>query len=147
MALEFTDQKNKLSRRFLECVDDSFLIQDDNELKRGGSLLNLAANKEKWFGDMKVGCSDHDVVESSILSRGNKVISRTSGLEFKTEHFGLLRYLLGIIPREIALERRRPRRAGWFSRITATKLKNSLSPHAAKVEGGPHRQTRRSCLN
>jgi len=55
-------------RRFLQSIDDSFLMQVVVEPTRKGALLDLVlTNKEELVEDVKVGgrlgCSDHDVVE------------------------------------------------------------------------------------
>ena len=51
------------SRRFLQCVEDNFLMQVVEELTRGGVLLDLIlTNKEGLVKEIKVGgslgCSD-----------------------------------------------------------------------------------------
>ncbi|GAB0207135.1 mitochondrial enolase superfamily member 1 [Grus japonensis] len=60
------------SRRFLQSIDDNFLIQLVEEPTRRGVLLDLVlTNKEGLVGDVKVGgslgCSDHEMVEFRIL--------------------------------------------------------------------------------
>ncbi|MCQ4021281.1 hypothetical protein FK520_27165, partial [Klebsiella pneumoniae] len=59
---------HRQSRRFLECVDDNFLLQAIEEPTRRGAMLDLVlTNREGLVGDMKLkdslGCSDHDTVE------------------------------------------------------------------------------------
>lgn len=51
-----------------------------------------------------LGCSDHETVEFRILHEGNKAVSRTTTLNFRRANFGLLKDLLGGIPRVKALE-------------------------------------------
>lgn len=58
------------SRRFLECVEESFLTQLVSKRARGGALLGLLfANREELVGDVVVrGClghSDHDIHEKN----------------------------------------------------------------------------------
>ncbi|GAB0209624.1 hypothetical protein GRJ2_003428100 [Grus japonensis] len=63
---------NNQSRKFLECVDDNFLLQVIEEPTRRGAMLDLVlTNKEGLVGDVKLkgslGCSDHEMVECRIL--------------------------------------------------------------------------------
>jgi len=56
------------SRRFLQSIDDNFLMQVVEEPTRRGALLDLVlTNKEELVEDVKVGgrlgCSDHEMVE------------------------------------------------------------------------------------
>ncbi|PKU39914.1 rna-directed dna polymerase from mobile element hypothetical protein [Limosa lapponica baueri] len=61
----------KRSRRFLECIDDNFLLQVVEEPMRRGAVLGLVlTNKEGLVGNVKLkgnlGCSDHEMVEFKI---------------------------------------------------------------------------------
>ncbi|KAJ7424530.1 hypothetical protein WISP_28311 [Willisornis vidua] len=63
---------NKQSRRFLEYVEDNFLLQLVNEPTSGGYPLDLLFTNREWLvGDVVVrGClghSDHEIIEFSIL--------------------------------------------------------------------------------
>ncbi|GAB0209103.1 mitochondrial enolase superfamily member 1 [Grus japonensis] len=94
---------HKQSRRFLECIDDSFLTQVIEELVRGGALLDLILiNNEGLVGDVKVkgslGCSDHEMVEFRILREGSGTKSKLTTLDFRSAGFGLLKDLLGRFP-------------------------------------------------
>ncbi|GAB0195100.1 hypothetical protein GRJ2_001975300 [Grus japonensis] len=85
--------ERKQSRKFLECVDDNFLLQVTEEPMRRGAMLDfILTNKEGLEGDVKLkgslGCSDHKMVE------------------FRRVDFGLFRDLLGRIPWDKALEGR-----------------------------------------
>ncbi|GAB0209576.1 hypothetical protein GRJ2_003423300 [Grus japonensis] len=56
--------ERKQSRKFLECVDDNFLLQVIEEPMRRGAMLDLVlTNKEGLVGDVKLkgslSCSDH----------------------------------------------------------------------------------------
>ncbi|MCQ4179287.1 hypothetical protein FK518_27320 [Klebsiella pneumoniae] len=69
---EYHTAQRKQSKRFLEGVEDSFLMQLVREPTRGGALIDLLfTNREGLVGDVKVGhClgqSDHEIVEFSIL--------------------------------------------------------------------------------
>jgi len=60
------------SSRFLQSIDDNFLMQVVEEPTRKGALLDLLIkNKEGLVEDVKaagrLGCSDHEMVEFRIL--------------------------------------------------------------------------------
>jgi len=72
-------------RRFLQSIDDNFLMQVVEEPTRKGTLLDLVlSNKEGLAEDVKVGgrlgCSDHEMVNFRILCGGSRVISRIQNL-------------------------------------------------------------------
>jgi len=102
---------HKQSRRFLECVEDNFLLQVIEEPRRRGAMLDLVlTNKEGLVGNVKVkgslGCSDREMVEFKILRAARKVRSKLASLDFRRADFGLLRDLLGRIQWDKALEGR-----------------------------------------
>ncbi|KAK4832987.1 hypothetical protein QYF61_027011 [Mycteria americana] len=91
---------HKQSRRFLECIDDSFLLQVIEEPMSGGAMLDLVlTNKEGLVGNVKLkgslGCSDHERVEFKILRALRRVHSKLTTLGFRRADFGLFRDLLG----------------------------------------------------
>ncbi|GAB0202682.1 mitochondrial enolase superfamily member 1 [Grus japonensis] len=101
----------KQSRRFLECVDDNFLLQVIEEPTRRGAMLDLIlTNKEGLVGDVKLkgslGCSDHEMVEFKILRAARRALSKLTTLDFRRADFGLFRDLLARIPWDKALEGR-----------------------------------------
>ena len=103
--------ERKQSRKFLECVNDNFLLQVTEEPTRRGAMLDLIlTNKEGLVGDMKLkgslGCSDHKMVEFRILSAVRRARSKLTTLDFSRADFGLFRDLLGRIPWDKALEGR-----------------------------------------
>ena len=60
--------QKKQSRRFLECMEDNFLMQLVREPTRGAAPLDLLfTNREGLVGDVEVGSclgqSDHNMVE------------------------------------------------------------------------------------
>ena len=80
--------ERKQSGRFLECIDDTFLTQVIEKLKKRGVLLDLTLSyKEGLVGDVKVkgcfGCSDHGIVEFTILRARRKVRSKLTTLDFR----------------------------------------------------------------
>ncbi|GAB0209421.1 hypothetical protein GRJ2_003407800 [Grus japonensis] len=103
--------EHKQSRKFLECVDDNFLLQVIEEPTRRGAMLDLVlTNKEGLVGDVKLkgslGCRDHEMVEFRILRAARRAHSKLTTLDFRRADFGLLRDLLGRIPWDKALEGR-----------------------------------------
>ncbi|GAB0185820.1 hypothetical protein GRJ2_001047300 [Grus japonensis] len=101
----------KQSRKFLECVNDNFLLQVIEEPTRRGAMLDLIlTNKEGLVGDVKLkgslGCSDHEIVEFRILRAARRARSKLTTLDFSRADFGLFRDLLGRIPWDKALEGR-----------------------------------------
>jgi len=100
------------SRRFLECIDDNFLLQVTEEpMKRGVMLDIVLTTKDGLVGNVKVkgslGCSDHKMEESKILRAARRVRTKLATLDFRRADFGLLRDLLGRKPWDKALEGRR----------------------------------------
>ncbi|GAB0204391.1 hypothetical protein GRJ2_002904700 [Grus japonensis] len=103
--------EHKQSRKFLECVDDNFLLQVTEEPTRRGAMLDLIlTNKEDLVGDVTLkgglGCSDHKMVEFRILRAARRVCSKLTTLNFRRADFDLFRDLLGRIPWDKALEGR-----------------------------------------
>ncbi|GAB0209831.1 hypothetical protein GRJ2_003448800 [Grus japonensis] len=92
--------ERKQSRKFLECVDDNFVLQVTEEPTRRGAMLDLVlTNKEGLVGDVKLkgslGCSDHEMVEFRILRAARRACSKLTTLDFRRADFGLFRDLLG----------------------------------------------------
>lgn len=88
------------SRRFLECIGDDFMTQVIKKLIRGDSLLDLTlANKVKLVRDVMVGgslaCSDHEMMDVSILTEGNKANGSIITLDFTRTDSDLFRELVG----------------------------------------------------
>ena len=59
--------RHTLSRRFLQCVEDNFLMQV------GGSLQ----------------CNDHEIVEFRLLYGRDKAVSRVATVNFRRANFDL----------------------------------------------------------
>ncbi|GAB0179267.1 hypothetical protein GRJ2_000392000 [Grus japonensis] len=134
------------SRRFLECVDDNFLLQVIEEPTRRGAMLDLVpTNKEGLVGNVKLkgslGCSDHEMVQFKILrQRGGRTASSlpwTSGEQSLASSGICLVEYHGTKPwREEG-----PKKAGWYSRIISSKLRSDASQQRgsqAKMRGGLH---------
>ncbi|GAB0180450.1 hypothetical protein GRJ2_000510300 [Grus japonensis] len=102
---------HKQSRRFLECIDDNFLLQVIEEPMRRGAMLDLAlTNKEGLVRNVKLkgslGYSDCEMVEFKILRAVRSTHSKLITLDFSRADFGLFRDLLGRVPWDKALEGR-----------------------------------------
>ncbi|GAB0204729.1 hypothetical protein GRJ2_002938500 [Grus japonensis] len=103
--------RHKQSRRFLECIDDNFLLQVTLDPMRISAMLDLVlTNKEGLVGNVKLkgslGCRDHEMVEFKILRAVRRVRSKLTTLDFKRADFGLFRDLLGRVAWDKALEGR-----------------------------------------
>ncbi|GAB0186660.1 hypothetical protein GRJ2_001131300 [Grus japonensis] len=103
--------ERKQSRKFLECVNDNFLLQVIEEPTRRGAMLDLVlTNKEGLVRNVKLkgtlGCSDHKMVEFKILRAARRANSKLTTLDFRRTDFGLFRDLLGRVPWDKALEER-----------------------------------------
>ena len=97
------------SRKFLNHIEDNFLVQVLREPTRKGSLLDLLfVNKEGLMGEVVIGgCldhSDHEIVEFQIIGDRRKTASKTSTLDMGRADFGLLKELLRQVPWESAFE-------------------------------------------
>jgi len=103
--------RHSQTRRFLQSIDDNFLMQVVEEPTRKGALLDLLlTNKKGLVEDVKVGgrlaCSDHEMVEFRILHVGSRAISRIKTLDLRRANFGSSKKLLGGILWARALEGR-----------------------------------------
>ena len=97
------------ARRFLECAGDNFLMQLVREPTREGAVLDaLYVNREGLVDDVvvggRLGHSDHEIIEFSILRDARRGGSRTAILEFQRADFVLFRHLLDRIPWETVLK-------------------------------------------
>ena len=77
---------HRQSRRFLECIDENFLLQVIEEPTRRGVMLDLVlTNDEGLVGSVKLkgnlGCSDHEMVEFKIVRAVRRVHSKLAGLQ------------------------------------------------------------------
>ena len=97
------------SRRFLESVKDSFLVQVIDGPTRGEALLDLVlTNAEESIREVRIGgslgCSDHAFVEFVILKNAGLAKNRARTLCFRRANFLLLKELLSGIPWETVLK-------------------------------------------
>ncbi|GAB0176272.1 hypothetical protein GRJ2_000092400 [Grus japonensis] len=137
----------KQPRKFLECVDDNFLLQVIEEPTRRGAMLDLIlTNKEGLVGDVKLkgslGCSDHKMVEFRILRAVRRVHSKLTTLDFRRADFGLFRDPLGRIPWDKALEGRGPQDSRLISKGQLLQAQERCIPAKRKSGTNTRRPTR-----
>ena len=104
--------QHKQSRRFLDCVEDNFLLQVIEEPTRRGAMLDLVlTNREGLVGNVtlkdSLGCSNHEMVEFDILRTVRRACSKLTALDFKRADFGLFRYLLNKVSWDSTLSKYR----------------------------------------
>ncbi|PKU41370.1 adaptin ear-binding coat-associated protein 1 [Limosa lapponica baueri] len=134
------------SRRFLECVGDNFLTQLVREPTREGALLDLLfINREGLVGDVTVGGrlghSDHEMIEFSVLREARRGASRTATMDFQRADFGLLKSLLNRVPWEAVLKGKRIQEGWTFSKEKVLKAQEQAVPVRCKVSCWGKRQT------
>ena len=76
---------------------------------RGGALLHLLlVTRAELVGEVKVGgrlgCSDHEMIEFSILGETKRGVSKTATLDFRRANSDLFKRLIDKIPWEAALK-------------------------------------------
>ena len=95
------------SQRFLECVGDHFLTQLVTQPARGSKIL-LFVNREGLVGDVKaggrLGQSDREMLDISILAEPRRGVSRTATLDFRRANLNLFRTMVERVPWEVLLE-------------------------------------------
>jgi len=99
------------SRRFLECIEDNFLSQIIDTPTQGDAILDLMlTNASELIGDVKtggsLGCSDHSLVELTVLRDMGKVRSIVRTLNFRKANFQLFKELVSRMPWEMVLRDR-----------------------------------------
>ncbi|KAK4807115.1 hypothetical protein QYF61_018456 [Mycteria americana] len=100
---------HKSSIRFLECIEDCFLLQMLDMLTRNSALLDLLLpNQEDLLDNTttngSLGYSNHNIVEFKILLSTLKTSSRTKTMDFRRANFNMLRAQLQGIPWEASME-------------------------------------------
>ncbi|RMC08902.1 hypothetical protein DUI87_13896 [Hirundo rustica rustica] len=109
---ELNTAEKQQSRKFLECVEDNFLSQLVSKPTRGGTMLDLLfTNRDGLVGDVEVGGrlghSDHEIIEFSIIGEKRRNINKISTLDFWRADFGLFKRLIQRVPWETVLENKR----------------------------------------
>jgi len=103
-----TAERNQ-SRRFLECVEDNFLMQLVSEPTRGGDSLDLLfTNIEGLVGDVvvrgRLRLNNHEMMEFSGHGEVKRVVSKTITMDFQRADSGLFRTLVERVPWERVLK-------------------------------------------
>ena len=84
---KYNKAEREQSQRLLECVGENFLTQLVRELTREGALLDLLFVNRGQVDDVEVGGrlghSDHEIIEFSILREARRGGSRTDILDFQ----------------------------------------------------------------
>ncbi|GAB0204739.1 hypothetical protein GRJ2_002939500 [Grus japonensis] len=111
---KYNTAEKKQSRRFLECVEDSFLTQLVTEPARASAPLDLLLANRGLVGDVMVGShhSGYEVIEFLILGEVRSGVSRTATLDFRRAEFGPFRSLINRVPWEVVL-RGKAVQEGW----------------------------------
>jgi len=128
--------------RFLERVEDNFLVQLVREPTRGGAPLDLLfTNREGLVGDVEVtsclGQNGHEMVEFSIRGGARRADSKSASL--CRVDFELLRRLVGRVPWDSILEGK-GFQEGWLllkkEVLEAQEQASRLSPCAIRWASG-----------
>ncbi|PKU32580.1 nedd4-binding protein 2-like 2 [Limosa lapponica baueri] len=96
------------SRRFLECLDNNFLGQEIDSPTQGFAILDLiVTNASELIRDVKIGgslgCSDHALVEFTVLRDTCQTRSIVRKLNFRKANFQLFKELVNRTPWETVL--------------------------------------------
>ncbi len=132
------------SQRFLECVGDNFLTQLVREPMRGSNILDLLfVNRESLVGDVKVGGrlgqSDHEMLDFSILVEPWTGVSRTAILDFRRADFNLFRTMVERVPWEVVLESVGAQEGWEYFKETVLKVQDLTIPMSRKMSRSPGR--------
>jgi len=136
--------ERKKSRRFLECMEDNFLMQLVSKPTRGGASLELLfTNREGLVGDVVVGghlgLSDHEMIECLIQAEVKRGLCKTTNMDFWRADFGLFRMLVEKVPWERALTGKGVQEGWTFFKVEVFKAQRQAVPTCCKM----HRQARR----
>ncbi|TRZ12815.1 hypothetical protein HGM15179_014306 [Zosterops borbonicus] len=106
---ELNTAEKRQPRKFLECIDDNFLSQLVSEPTRGETMLDLLfTNRDGLVEDVvvggRLGQSDHEIIEFSIIGEIRRYINKTFTLDFQRADFGLFRRLIQEVSWEEALK-------------------------------------------
>jgi len=99
------------SRRFLECIDDNALSQVIDIPTRGDAILDLMlTNASELISDVKtggsLGCSDHALVEFTVVRDMGKARGIVRTLNFGKANFQLFNEFVSRTPWETVLRDR-----------------------------------------
>ncbi|KAK4830418.1 hypothetical protein QYF61_011042 [Mycteria americana] len=127
------------SRRLLECIEDNFLSQVIDSPTRGDVILDLlVTNASELIGDVKIGgslgCSDHALVEFTVLRDMGQEKNKVSTLNFRKAKFQLFKELEIGPPGKLPSGTREQNRAGRPLRTLSIKCKSSQPPGVRNEE-------------
>jgi len=99
------------SSRLLECIEDNFLSQVISTSTRGDAILDLVViNASELVGDVKIGgslgCSDHALVELTLLREMGITKSTVRTVNFRRANFQLFKEIVRRTPWEMVLRDR-----------------------------------------
>jgi len=91
------------SSRFLECIEDNFLSQVISTPTQGDAILDLlVTNASELVGDVKIGgslgCSNHALVELTLLREMGITKSIVRTLNFRRANFQLFKEIVRRTP-------------------------------------------------
>ncbi|KAM6317421.1 uncharacterized protein O3Q21_008449 [Podargus strigoides] len=97
------------SKRLLECLDDNFLTQKPDSPTQGEAILDLmVTNVSEFIRDVKIGgslgCSDHALLQFTVLRCMSHMRSTVRTLNFRKTKFQLFKELVNRTPWETALK-------------------------------------------
>ncbi|KAM9649084.1 uncharacterized protein ACIBXB_011576 [Morphnus guianensis] len=138
VCCKYNTAERKQPRRLLECVEENFLTQLVREPPREGSLLDLLfVDREGLAGDVMVGGrlghSDHEMIEFSVLGEVRRSVSRTATLDFLRADFGLFRSPVDRVPWEAVLKGRGAQEGWTFFRKEILKVHEQAVPMCQKT--------------
>jgi len=120
-------------RKVLECIEENFLRQIIDSLTRKDAILSLSTTSlRELIGNVKtggtLGCSDHALVEFTVLRNMGRAKRKVRTLNFRKVKFQLFKELVNRTPGKLPSERREQNRAGRSLRTLSTGRKSSQSP-------------------
>jgi len=121
-------------RRFLECIEDDFLSQVSNTPTRGvPAILDLMIiNASELIGAVKtggsLGCSDHTLVEFTVLRDMGKVRSIVRAVNLRKANFKLFKELVNRTSWETVLRDRGAEESWQFFRDAFHRLQELSVP-------------------
>ncbi|KAK4818026.1 hypothetical protein QYF61_004150 [Mycteria americana] len=125
------------SRRLLECTEDNFLSKLIDSPTRGGAMLDLmVTNASELISDVKIGgslgCSDHALVEFTVLRDMGQARSIVRTLNFRKANFQLFKELVSRTPWETVLRDKGPEQSWQIFKDAFHKAQELLVPRCRK---------------
>jgi len=125
------------SRRLLECIKDNFLIQVTESPTRADAILDLlVTSASKLISDIKIGsslgCSDHALVEFTVLRDTGQSKTKVRTLNFRKANFQLFKQLVNRILWETVLRDKGAEQSWQIFRDAFHRAKELLMPRCNK---------------